>query len=373
MSEINPYQPPQISRESESNSRILTFDGQISEADYVAMMPERVVLLWLLRIVMALLVPIVILFAFMSVASFVRGGLGWDTILSALGALFIVGVCIASVRTMGAKSRGRRTLRRHPGLLCIARGRLSDHGMVIYEGASTIWLAPSELVDANVTPRGIRIPIDQNPFRYLALAARLFDQFTVASAKKLKQSWSNQAALASEDDWRANPFDAQVGLPWSSEADSDSSKIPFAGDVTAQFPLKSPELLARGRVELLSLVFLALAAVVALLLGNPIIALVCFGFAAVGVYNSLQYWRRYQHGTRVEKWNQAGWVSPDTFAWRNAKRAVLLKTNQIIQADVTDQLVTLYGPSGELFLIPRDHVADDEGWEAIASQFASVE
>ncbi|MCA9140289.1 MAG: hypothetical protein KDB00_26140 [Planctomycetales bacterium] len=369
MDQINPYQPPRTHLDFDADLRVLTFDGQVTEADYMSMMPDRRVLSWVLWVVLALFVPLAVFFAVMSVTLLLRRGFSEEAIYTGFGAVFIGGVCAASVSTMGSKSRARRSLRRHRDLLCIARGRLSERGMVISNGTSTYWTAPSELGGAGVFSNGVRIPVDQNPFRYFALADHLFDHFSAASAKQIKQSWLNQTALSSGDQWESDPFGAQLGPPWSSEEFSSPTNVQFSGTVTAQFPLKSPALIVRCKGEMISIVFWTFGLVVALFFGSLISALVCCGLAAIGVYNFVQYWRRYHYGTRTDQWNQAGWIGAEAIAWRSSKRAVYLSLNQIVGANVTDELATLYGPAGELLLIPRDQVADEAGWESITRRF----
>lgn len=172
---INPYQPlgslaggeNRLTKSIESNDSLL-FHATIEESDYLALLPPRDFEVWL-YLVLGFLLAICDLLALTVVAM----GIDRTQISVALSA----GVACVLI-TMGIgyvwhrirpQTRARRGLKRNPDVLGPADGCVERSGLLFHDGIRQYWFAPSALQNAKVTPKGIRIHLGEDAYRYLAL------------------------------------------------------------------------------------------------------------------------------------------------------------------------------------------------------------
>ena len=125
------------------------------------------------------------------------------------------------------------------------------------------WFGPHALRDCVASRRGLRVRVDGNPFRFLALTARMFEDYHPATAKRLIQSWQKASASGQLPTWQ---LWHQVGRP-----PDQAIQFRYAIPSLATQPFPSPV----GMWDLVSLLFL--------------IGITVFNFRSIGKWILLAY------------------------------------------------------------------------------------
>ncbi len=94
-----------------------------------------------------------------------------------------------SHRKHNQRSLLSRKLAANPDLLGQAQGYGSSEGLWFFDGRHQHWFSPNFLSRAKVTPAGLCVPLDTDPYRYLPLSHRIFESYSPEVAKRLLQGW----------------------------------------------------------------------------------------------------------------------------------------------------------------------------------------
>lgn len=371
-SKINPYRPAPIAPRFGSDLQVLTFDGVIGESDYIALLPNQVLMVWLLWVLSVLLVPVALMFAGFGAFLIATTGIGRQTMSLIGGSVFVAGVCAVLFRTASVRYRGRRHLRQNQDLVGTARGSLSASGLLFFDGVCSHWFSPAWLVSADVSTKGIRVPIATDPYRYLALTTQLFDEFSVDAVENLKHQWKQVAEIASSDQWLEHPFGGPTTAPWKPEDDPMPAPIQFSGTLTTQQPMKTLEIKKNATAQTISASVSAVGIFVSWLSDSPWLVVLCLVFVLYGGLTAIIIWRQYFRGIQTITWNQAGWLSENSLVWRSDMQGVNLPIDQICSASMTEEIATLISQSGSMFMIPREQIADDSDWQRLCQKIKAT-
>ncbi|WP_404310776.1 hypothetical protein [Neorhodopirellula lusitana] len=353
MPSVNPYQAASPVIDDRQN---LAFDSVIESSDYAALLPHRDLEAILIKILFGLLVFMSVVFAAMIIMALVLRG--WHESLIPVAILTVVMMTGTAylVRYTRAGQRSRGKLKHNPDLLSVARGELTELGIAFYDGTRQHWFGPQYLVNTVVSDVGVRVYVDQNPYRYLALTSRMFDSYSVKVAERLRQHWCDQAAHATDPGVPAG-LDA-----WTALNPMPEDAIAFVGTVTMTQPMRTPEVRKIAIIESISI------------LGMILIGVICngadlfwFGYAAIAyalfaLYFNAKRWWQYFHGTSVNAWNQRGWISLSELAILMGSRGVRMPLREVGNYVDHGSTLEIATSEGGTFFIARDHVASDADW-----------
>lgn len=290
---VNPYDPP---TDHQIEATRLTFDGVIEERDYAQLLSRRDLDSVLLKFLLWLLILVTVLICVILVVVVVTKG--WDPImlrgivlggLTGAGSVFVIWFSRPIVCA-------RRRLSRFPDLLGVARGEVTDSGIVFFDGTHQHWFGPQQLLKTKVTEFGISIQLSEDATHRLPLTARLFDRYGQARALEMQRAWNDAASEATDE------FPAGLDQ-WNLLNRRPDDGIPFFGTITVQTPLRTPELRRRLFIETaLSLIGFVCVYFFdresASWIRYGLLAYLAFAFV-VGLWNWWQYFR----GMNVQQWS----------------------------------------------------------------------
>jgi len=356
----NPYRVTPGPRLPDAWPEKLTFDGQIELADYASLLSRRET--HLLVALLALLAPITAIVVVVLIYSLLVGKAGFPTFAGLAFVVLLLAICACLVVFVSPTYRGARYLRRHADLLCRARGWFDEHGLTFDDGERWHWFGPGWLsgtraTRCTMTDRGIRVPIDENPLRFLAFSARLFDNYVPELAKRLEQSWRARAASQASTDW----------MPWKPEHDGTTDRIEFAGNVTIAKPPGTPEVRKKAIAESVTVALWLVMLFVSWRTGNSWVAVFFLLMMLMAIWNTFVYWHQFFHGEKGQTLNQSGWITDRTIAWQWGWRGIKMPLQAITSGDVTNETVVLGSESGFELTIPNDQISDDESWQKLVA------
>lgn len=363
-SRINPYSPPPIADDDDRTR--LAFDAVIEERDYLELLPRRDSEAFLSAVLLGLLA-----FSTLLMLTVIAVGLklhGWNDALIpvvVVAVIFLSGTVFV-FRFARPVRRARRTLKRNPDLLGIVRGQVTESGLAFYDGALQYWLGPQRLLASSASAAGFRIPLDEKPYRYLALTPRMFDQYNEQVASRLKNVWHQSSAAATD---QSHPAGLDL---WQELNPMPDDAVSFSGTATLQYPMRTPQLRQTAFIEFA-------ASISAIFVGvfwsdsiEGIDKYVPMVIGVLGLVFSAYHWKQYFFDTTTQTWNQRGWISPRELAVVRGCVGVRISLNEIAQVTDHGGLVSLASESGDTYYLYRDQFQNDGAWTQTLRYVAAV-
>lgn len=362
---INPYQPP-VTPTASGTSEVLRFDGTISEQDYIEMLPGRAAMKWLRGLLVILIAPMVLMFAVGMVATVSAKGFALPT-YAVLGILLIITVsCAALVYLSSPTLRGRWHLRSKRDLLATVRGQFSSDGLLLHNNGCDQWYSPQFCRQMQVTKHGIRWPLDENPYHFIAFSKRLFSTYSFAAAKEMASAWATfDTGEESESDWMVHPFDRFPGTGWKVNESGATDVVTFGGCVSMRLPMQSEKLLKQLRGNEWMTVFWTLAAVGAWAGGHYWFSLLVALSAVMTAFGTVKLWKSYHHGDELHTWRQVGWTDGELLVWRNETMGFRGQWVDRLDVNEPKDCLVVTTPNDGRCYIPKDQVATEEDWNQL--------
>ncbi|MCO8122634.1 hypothetical protein NHH03_12880 [Stieleria sp. TO1_6] len=358
-SDLNPYQPIPTAAARPLESGELSFAGQISETDYIALLPQQRLLRGLVMILLVLLAPVTLMTAGVCVYMVATLQSGHETVIAFAMLLFLLTLSYVAIRILGPGYRARRQLKRHPDLLGPAQGRFASDGLVFDDGDCTHWFAANWHLGILVHNSGIRVPIDTNPYRYLALSERLFDHFDAPAARRQIEAWKTQADTT--NGWSQ----------WPLTGDDASDQVRFAGSISTRQSLQTADLKSKAVMETLAVAAGVAGTALAWHSDHTEIMILCAAYTLFTIVSSIRIWRMYFVGHHDITWDQSGWISDTELAWRTEFQGAKIPLREFERTEISEQALVMTSRRGVTFLILREHVESDDQWQRISQQFAT--
>lgn len=205
----NPYAPTSEIRVAPES---ISFDGSVTEEHYRTLLPRQETRLFaaLAILLFAIVLPVLIAAFLFAVFSGNPQGIVGSTCMTSAS---IVGLLFC-IRMASSRTKSRSYLRRFPDLLGPMRGTFNSNGLVLVDDEKTHWLPWAQLAHMVVSNSGVRVPLGDDPRRFLALADELFDGFRPSDLEQMlaryrvTQTTYDQLALES-----AKVFRKDIGAP----------------------------------------------------------------------------------------------------------------------------------------------------------------
>ncbi len=369
---INPYRAP-VPALGEADAKSLNFAGEINVDDYAALVPRGNFESVLYKVLFALLALVSTVFTLAIVTLFIKKGVAPDSKTSLVIVVITIPMIIGTYfvwRYNKPIQRAMRTLKRNPDLIGRAHGRLTESGLAFHDGRFQHWFGPQHLLSVTFSDDGVRIPVDLDPSRFIALTARMFDQYSQTAMQRLLDHWRLSAsAVASNEE--------TVGLDlWHELAPMPEDGVAFQGTLTLQQPMRTPLNRQSAVIASISTILLILMGV----FGDDAFEYWArCGFIVLGILMipfSLRTWWRYFRGTTVVTWYQRGWISLGKFAMLLDARGVCMSTAQFMDPTAGHidhgEIVELIASSKARYFVARDHVSDDQQWTQIKNNLSGA-
>jgi hypothetical protein len=160
----------------------IAFEGIVDESMYLSLVPamDKYIVLPLGLLIGFVMIPISILSLVFSVSMEQR----LDMIV---GSIILLVVMIAAfvfcVRISAVRRRTISYLTKSPDLLGRMQGVFSEKGLLLSDNEKTHWFPWLQLSKMAVSKAGVRVPLSDNPLRFLALGADLFNDFRPAEIR----------------------------------------------------------------------------------------------------------------------------------------------------------------------------------------------
>ena len=350
---INPYQ---VTHPSDSTSAVdlrLVFDGAIGEDDYRGLLPRNWEW-WLCMVLVVLLAICLALFTSVTVVTvlFVRDPLVVMTLIGCCAAMAVA--FWLAVRFVNPKVRARRVLKRNPDLLGTARGELNSSGLRFEDGVHQYWFGPAHMLGATITASGIRVGVDPNRDRYLALTDRLFEAYDPEAAHRLHHHW---AVLSATPEARQRPGYRAL---WDQIGAAPAEAIHFRGGVAVMGEERQQRLAANVIIALLLLVPSYLN------FSEPWTLWATGILVVYALAMNSKRWRSFVERQSQQVWNCDGWVTSNEVAINNGETGVRMPAKQIEVSQLDDGLmVTTKG--GAAYDLARDPLLEPEQWPRLCS------
>ena len=205
----NPYAP---TSEIRVHPDSIAFDGIITEEIYSKLLPRKEMVLFLTLALLLIAVALPVLIAASFFAIFVEGKV--EMIVGCVGmTLFTMAALGFCIRMASTSTRARSYLKTFPDLLGAMKGTFSSKGLILDDGEKTHWFHWVQLSHLVVSEAGVRVPLGDDPRRFLALAAELFDGYQPSDMEQMR--FRNKIAHINYDQLAAQSaavFQTEVGL-----------------------------------------------------------------------------------------------------------------------------------------------------------------
>ncbi|OYP36418.1 hypothetical protein [Rhodopirellula sp. MGV] len=358
MNEINPYASTLFVGDDRTE---LSFDGEIEAADYIRFSNRRN---FERSLCLTLAVLLGTLSAFIVVAMIAGMILrGWDPTFVTVAILAIVlgGAAFWVYRYfVNQTQRSKRLLKRYPDLLGVARGSINADGLTFDDGVRQHWFSPTFLQKAYASAIGIKVPLDVNPYRFLALTDRLFDGYDETVAVRIKQLWSDQSA-------EVNAAEVNAAL-WQRLHPAPTDAITFAGEVTVKQSQRIREVLVAAWTNSIGGIGMVVAALVSGAFntwGNVFF----FSVGSFVLISAVISWRQYFFGSSTQTWRQSGWISPTELAVMWGPAGVRMSLNEVTVSTEYEQLLIFTNQTGATYYLAPDHLANQLDWQRLRTRF----
>ncbi len=338
------------------------FGGVITPQDFAAMLPHRSLVRWLMVVVLPVCMFSGIAAIGAALAEFNNNA--WTIPAFLAIAVILIGMPIGVYQLL-ARKRAGRILRKRPDLLGTVRGTVSEAGMLFDDGLRQHWFAARSIRQSRVVKSGLRVQFNQDPYHYLALSTRLFDDFDPKRLKSLIRHWRRQALTHAPPQPRGTA--TKLGSP-------PPGAVDFAGQVTLQIPTDTPE----NRRQAWSLTVQLIVVIIVLLVacvanhgswnGFTLITLIATILYAWAVFTT---WRLIHQGGAMQTIAQSGWVSQNELLIEvdgSASRCPI--TCFKVQA-VDDQGVIWFVGEVGMIAITQDILTSSEDWQQLIGWFGS--
>jgi hypothetical protein len=179
--DINPYEPTTA---TSAYPDVISFEGEIREEDYRKLLPknEMLLLVTLAFLLLSIVLPILVAAFFFAVA---EGSSA--TILAFIVAIFCTLLAYAfCVRMASTRRRARGYLKKFPDLLGPVKGTFNSQGLMVEDNKKTHWFPWVQLFHLVATKEGVRVPLSEDPRRFLALSAGLFTSYRQSEMEQLR-------------------------------------------------------------------------------------------------------------------------------------------------------------------------------------------
>lgn len=207
-SETNPYEP---TSEISVCPDIISFEGEIREEDYRKLLPrkEMILLVSLAFLLVAVVLPILVTAFFFAIAD------GSSAAMLAVSSSAILFTSIAfafCIRMASTRRRARGYLKKFPDLLGTLKGTFSSQGLVVDDHEKTHWFPWVQLSQLVATKEGVRVPLSEDPRRFLALSAEFFTSYRQSDMQQMR--FQNHAVKTTYEQLAADSaavFQTEVG------------------------------------------------------------------------------------------------------------------------------------------------------------------
>ncbi len=354
---INPYQVSHSSDSSSVEDLGLVFDGAIGEDDYRKLLPRN----WEWWLCMVLIVLLAVCLAFFTTATVATLLFVGDPLVGMALIAGCAGLAAAfwfTVRFVNPKVRARRALKRNPDLFGTARGELNVSGLRFEDGVHQYWFGPAHMLGAKISASGIRVGVDANPDRYLALTDRLFEAYDPKAAQRLRHHWAHAAATPESrqrPDYRA--LWDQIGAP-------PAEAIHFRGGNAILSEEGQPRIAANIIIAFFLLVPFYLN------FSEPWTLWAAGILIVYGLAMNSKRWRSYVARLSQQAWNFDGWVTSKEVAIDNGETGVRMPANQLTASHSDDGLV-LTTKGGMAYYLSPDQLVEPDQWPRLCAWLAA--
>ncbi|MDM4017564.1 hypothetical protein [Roseiconus lacunae] len=356
MTDVNPYANTVVEDDGPTE---LTFDSIIELEDYQRMLrrsfPERTLVIVLISLLgFTAIAPLVL------VASISIWRQDTEALLPVILFSLVVGAIAVAVYRYFFHSDRRvmRSIEKHPDLLGIVRGRLTAAGMTLDDGVRHHWFSPRQLVTAVISPAGIRIPLTDDPYRFLAMTERIFDHYSVKTAKGLRERWFEYARDPSDD----------VPSMWDEVNPPPGDAIHFHGAVTMQQSTRTPRTLVLLIANLVGAAALLSIAGTDTSFFSSWSDYFMVGYGVFALFNGIRSAWFYYKGTRQQTWNQRGWTSGEELAIQWTSVGIRISLSEIERVEILDEVIVLSSQSGGSYYLMRIHFESEADWETLCNR-----
>jgi hypothetical protein len=249
-------------------------------------------------------------------------------------------------------------LKRNPDLLGTARGELNESGLKFDDGVHQYWFGPAHMLGAEITASGIRVSVDTNPDRYLALTDRLFEAYDPKAAQLLRRHWANAAATPEA---RQRP---EYRYLWDQIGAAPAEAIHFRGGVAVMGEESPPRIVANVTIAILLLVPFYLN------FSEPWTLWAAGILIVYGLAMNSKRWRSYVARLSQQVWNCDGWVTSKEVAINHGETGVRMPASQVV-ASLTDDGLMLTTQGGAAYHLSRDHLVDPNQWRRLCAWLAA--
>ena len=178
----NPYAP---TSEIRVHPDAISFEGIVSEENYRKLLPKKEIILFLTLafLLIAVALPVLITASFFAI--FVDGDAGM--IVGSVGMTLLTSIALVfCIRMSSSRNRARAYLKKFPDLLGPLKGTFSSTGLLLEDEEKTHWFPWVLLSHLVVTEAGVRVPLGEDPRRFLALHVELFDGYQPSDMEQMR-------------------------------------------------------------------------------------------------------------------------------------------------------------------------------------------
>jgi hypothetical protein len=155
---------------------MISFDGVVDESMYLSLVPRRdkYIVLPIALFIGLVVIPIILLGLFYSL--FIEWQL--DIVAVSVGLLAVmIAALVFCIRIASVRRRTCSYLAKFPDLLGPMQGTISKSGLLLRDEEKTHWFPWVQLSKMAISNAGVRIPLSDDPRRFLALGEDLFNGF----------------------------------------------------------------------------------------------------------------------------------------------------------------------------------------------------
>lgn len=352
--DLNPYSSPKSVADLPTE---YSFEGTVNLKDFTALLPGPL-LVFLTRLAvlvsgmgLCIAVPGLVLGL---VTQDYEASAACGTLSVLLGVMFFLCGFVLSPHR-----RARRAVARHPDLLGPARGDLSKQGLVLDDGKNIHWFGPAYLRRMVVSKYGVRLPIGQDPYRFVALPNRNFSSFNVKGIRKL----AADAALDISDatcNWEKMESDVSQSL-----GNCPEDAYVFRSIRTVPNPFVK-QFRTNSITSIVVLISLGIVTMIFDQDGLRGFKWIAPFLALILVYDIFRTWRRLFSTNEFQTWHW-GWICENRILLAHYDWAAVCPLSSFTMLDESDGCIQLQGITGDVSRIERDFLVNQERWPTLVA------
>lgn len=343
------------------------FDATITVEDFKRMMPEQWAVRVLAVLVLGILIPGLAIIVVITVSVAVTSRVPIEGLVGSLMMSLVILAFAWALFWCSTGQRLRRALTAHPDLIGPVRGVITPEGFRYHDGVKTHWFDAGFVHDMFINGKGVRVKLSDEPYHFLALTRRMFDDFNVNELRMIRQQALARSGTGDDPDVDMQFVIMKLGDPLPDAID-------YGGEVRLDVPYAQSGQPKQLAIQAITTIGLLIGAIFSAVTGSFWWPLGLFVFAIVNFVSQIELWRMWLGKKNITlSWVQRGWISPDELVWAAPRTGLRVGRRGLKPIHVDEHLVVCTAGQSTQLYFSSSHFESPEDWQRIKDWLVDAE